>query len=58
MYYEKSSSKMLLQHDSEHDILEKAWENIGIADDFMFGKLMQSPDLCKKLFWTLWQEKQ
>lgn len=30
--------------------LEKSWENIGISNDFLFGKLMrQYPGLCKKL---------
>lgn len=46
---EELSNKMPLLHDNEQAALEKAWENIGISDDFMFGKLMQSPDLCKKL---------
>ena len=30
--------------------IERAWENIGISNDFLFGKLMrQYPGLCKKL---------
>lgn len=29
------------------------WEEIGISDDFMFGKVMQNPRLCKKLLETI-----
>ena len=30
--------------------IERSWENIGISNDFLFGKLMRShPDLCRKL---------
>ena len=25
------------------------WEDLGISNDFMFGKVMQNPQLCKKL---------
>lgn len=25
------------------------WENIGLANDFLFGKVMSNPKLCKKL---------
>ena len=25
------------------------WEQIGIANDFLFGKIMRNPGLCKKL---------
>lgn len=26
-----------------------AWEELGIANDFLFGKIMQDPELCKEL---------
>ena len=29
------------------------WEEIGISDDFMFGKVMQNPRLCKKVLETI-----
>ena len=29
------------------------WDEIGITDDFMFGKVMQNPKLCKKLLETI-----
>ena len=25
------------------------WENLGISNDFLFGKVMQDPELCKEL---------
>lgn len=25
------------------------WEDLGIANDFLFGKVMQDPELCKEL---------
>ena len=25
------------------------WEDLGISNDFLFGKVMQNPDLCKEL---------
>ncbi|MFI3172891.1 MAG: Rpn family recombination-promoting nuclease/putative transposase, partial [Eubacteriales bacterium] len=25
-----------------------AWENIGISNNFIFGKVMQNPDICKE----------
>ena len=28
---------------------EKKWEEVGLSDDFMFGKVMQDSSLCKKL---------
>lgn len=28
---------------------EKKWEEVGLSDDFMFGKVMQDSDLCRKL---------
>lgn len=27
----------------------KKWENIGLSNDFLFGKVMSNPRLCKKL---------
>lgn len=27
----------------------KSWDEVGLSDDFMFGKVMQDPDLCKEL---------
>lgn len=29
--------------------LEQTWENLGITNDFMFGKVMQDTELCKEL---------
>ena len=29
------------------------WNEIGISDDFMFGKVMQNPRLCRKLLETI-----
>lgn len=29
--------------------ISKAWEELGIANDFLFGKVMQEPELCKEL---------
>lgn len=26
-----------------------AWEELGISNDFLFGKIMQDPELCKEL---------
>lgn len=26
-----------------------SWDNLGISNDFLFGKVMQNPELCKKL---------
>ena len=27
----------------------KTWESLGIDNDFLFGKVMQDPELCKEL---------
>ena len=32
---------------------EIKWEEIGISNDFLFGKVMQNPKLCKKLLETI-----
>lgn len=29
--------------------IEKSWENIGISNDFLFGKVMQDPELCREM---------
>ena len=29
------------------------WNEIGISDDFMFGKVMENPKLCRKLLETI-----
>lgn len=29
--------------------LNAVWESLGIANDFMFGKVMQDAELCKEL---------
>ncbi len=26
-----------------------SWENLSISNDFLFGKVMQDPELCKEL---------
>ena len=28
---------------------QTSWENLGISNDFLFGKVMQNPKLCKEL---------
>ncbi len=33
----------------EIEIKKTDWENLGIANDFLFGKLMQDSELCKEL---------
>ena len=30
-------------------MMDKAWEDLGTANDFLFGKVMQEPELCKEL---------
>ena len=30
------------------------WEELGISNDFLFGKVMQDADLCKELLLTMW----
>ena len=32
---------------------EIKWEEIGISNDFLFGRVMQNPKLCKKLLETI-----
>lgn len=27
----------------------KKWEELGIKDDFLFGKVMQEPEICKRM---------
>ena len=29
--------------------IEQVWENLGISNDFMFGKVMQDAELCQEL---------
>ncbi len=36
---------------------EIKWEEIGISNDFLFGKVMQNPKLCKKLLETILEIK-
>lgn len=33
----------------EKTTVDTIWENLGISNDFMFGKIMQNPRLCKEL---------
>ena len=28
---------------------QTGWEELGISNDFLFGKVMQNPELCKEL---------
>ena len=28
---------------------EKSWENLGLSNDFLFGKVMRNPELCKEM---------
>lgn len=30
-------------------IMQTNWEDLGISNDFLFGKVMQNPELCKEL---------
>lgn len=30
------------------NLLQPKWEDLGIANDFLFGKVMQNPRLCKQ----------
>ncbi len=34
---------------NSYTVANEAWEKLGISNDFMFGKIMQNPELCKKL---------
>ena len=27
----------------------KTWENLDITDDFLFGKVMRNPEICKRM---------
>ena len=39
-----------VKEDMEEQILvHTSWEEIGISNDFLFGKIMQQPDLCREL---------
>ena len=31
------------------EMFKSRWDEIGLSDDFIFGKVMQKPKLCKKL---------
>ena len=31
------------------EMYKSRWDEIGLSDDFIFGKVMQKPKLCKKL---------
>lgn len=31
------------------EIKQKNWEELGISNDFLFGKVMQNPELCREL---------
>lgn len=31
------------------EMKQENWEELGIANDFLFGKIMQNPELCKEL---------
>lgn len=33
--------------------MEKNWEELGIANDFLFGKVMRDPELCRRLLETI-----
>lgn len=35
--------------EQERKIILKKWEGLGISNDFLFGKVMQNPELCKEL---------
>lgn len=34
-------------------IKQAAWEELSIANDFLFGKIMQNPELCKELLYRI-----
>lgn len=40
-------------------IMQTNWEDLGISNDFLFGKVMQNPELCKELLQRIlpWQER-
>ena len=31
------------------ETVQTTWEELGISNDFLFGKVMQNPELCKEL---------
>lgn len=31
------------------EAMQEKWEELSIANDFLFGKIMQNPELCKEL---------
>lgn len=31
------------------EVKQTNWEELGISNDFLFGKVMQNPELCKEL---------
>ncbi len=33
----------------EQTITNVSWEELGISNDFMFGKVMHQPELCREL---------
>ena len=37
---------------------ENNWENLGISNDFMFGKIMRNPELCKELLERILPDKE
>ena len=32
---------------------EESWEKLGISNDFIFGKVMRDPELCRELLETI-----
>lgn len=32
---------------------QKSWEELGICDDFLFGKVMRDPEICRKMLETI-----
>lgn len=37
--------------------MEKKWEELGIANDFMFGKVMRDPEVCRELLEVILETK-
>ena len=52
------------QHPGEKTIMEETknittdWESLGLSNDFLFGKIMQNPELCKEMLHRIFPDLQ
>ena len=43
-------------HSKIREEMDREWESLRISDDFMFGRVMRSPELCRGMLERIFQD--